>query len=347
MSEKCKYYPRRDSGKYIVYLNWQGKKYTRSNYDDWLDIETPKQAERLCSAINADIDRHKENFDPRMWFFSDRELQFSYAVDKWYSDKIYSASTIPNVERALYLAKEYFKNINIKTIRKAHLKEFLSMLESSEARRRTLMAHLKTALNDICDDWHLMRIPFPSISVPYKKKPWLPEEKQDYIIGYVPEGDQPIFRFMQVYGCRSSEACALQWQDIDRENKTIHICRTFSEKVIKETTKTAYERIIPLAQSIEAMIKPLRLDIRNQFVFKNRNGDHYRENSLWEIWRKACIRADVPHISVKNAFRVSKVTQLKEKYPIKLVSEFMGHKRVTTTEIYSQENVESLRGMVW
>jgi integrase len=305
-------------------------------------------AERLCDAINQDIDDKEEQFDPRDWFSSDKELRFGFAVDKWYEGKTYAPGTIPNVEHALMLAKRYFKDMNIKTIRKAHLKAFCETLTQAPTTKAQIMSWIKTALNDIVDDWHLIRIPFPRMTIPYKEQKWITKEIQDKIISQIPKQDQPIFRFMQAYGCRPSEACALMWDVIDWTTESLLLKRTFSgERYLRETTKSGYYRKVPITSCEIDFLKPLRLDIRNQFVFKNAIGNHYQRTPLWRIWKEACIKAGVEHISLKNAFRRSKATQLEKMgYPLKQISMFMGHRKEATTEIYIEADIEDMRGMV-
>ena len=347
MSDKCKFYKRADTGKYVVWVSWKGKRYTRGHYDNRIDLVYEELAKRLSDAINQDIDDKGDEFDPRMWFSSDKELQFSHAVDKWYKGKDYAPGTVRNVERALSLAKSFFKDTNIKTIRKAHLKAFFETLTQGPTTKQSMMGWVKTALNDICDDWHLMRIPFPRISLPYKEQKWISREQQEKIISFIPKADQPIFRFMMAYGLRPSEACALMWDAIDKQNETITIKRTFSgERHLRETTKSGYYRRIPLSSDIAELLKPLRLDIRNQFVFKNALGNHYQRSPLWNIWNKACKKAGIM-ISLKNGFRHSKITQLQQAgHDIKKISQFIGHRKVATTEIYDHESVNNMKEMV-
>lgn len=348
LSNRCRIVYLKDRKEYALRLYWKGKEYHRGHYDNRLRLIYKKLAERLQSAINQDIDDKGEDFDPRMWFVSDRELQFSYAVDEWYKTKEYAPGTIRNVESAIARAKEYFGDTNIKTIRKAHIKKFVDTLPQSPNTKRAILSYLKSALNDICDDWHLMRIPFPFITIPYSEQKWLKREQQDKLINLIPDYNYPIFRLMQAYGCRTSEACALMWDCVDWEERTVFFKRTFSaQTILRETTKTGYYRKVPLTDNIIILLRPLRLDISNQFVFKNLLGEPYRQQTVWQIWNRILKRNDIEHISVKNAFRHSKVSQLEEAgYSLEERQRFMGHRNPNTTQIYSHKDVQELKGMV-
>ncbi|MFC1533997.1 tyrosine-type recombinase/integrase, partial [Thermodesulfobacteriota bacterium] len=348
MSEKAKVYPKEGDGPFRIWLSWKGKRYSRGYYDHRINLVHRDLADRLCGSINQDIDEKGIDFDPRDWFSSDKELQFSYAVDEWYKKKDYAPGTVYNVERAINLAKEFFGDKNIKDIRKAHLTKFLDTLTQAPTTKQSMMGFIKSALNEICDDWHLMRIPFPKISIPYKETKWITREEQDNMIKNIKERDKPIFLLMQAYGCRPSEACALMWDAIDFKNKVIIFKRTFSgERHLRDTTKTGYYRKNPLTEKIIEILKPLRMDIRNQFVFKNLLGNHYQRTPLWNIWKRAIIKAGEEHISLKNAFRHSKITQLEMAgHDYKMISFFIGHKKVQTTEGYMGVNLDNLKCMV-
>jgi integrase len=225
---------------------------------------------------------------------------------------------------------------------------FLETLSQAPTTKRTILSFVKSALNEICDDWHLMRIPFPSVSIPYREQRWIRREDQDAIIDELLERDRPIFRLLRAYGCRISEACALMWDCVDLNHKRIVFRRTFSgERYLRDTTKTGYHRHNPMSDAIVDMLRPLRLDISSQFVFKNCHGNHYRARSLNDLWKRACRRAQHEYINIENAFRHSKNMQLKAAgFDLKSRSDFLGHRNVRTTEIYEEVDFEAQRGMV-
>lgn len=350
MSDKAKIIFLKDRGEFAVRLNWKGKRYHRGYYDDHFRLFRRDMAERVAGSINQRIDESGNEYDPREHFASDKELQFTYAVDKWYQSKEYAPGTVENVEMALQRAKDYFKDTNIKLIRKAHIKAFIEdkLSHVSPTTKRSQLSWVKSALNEICDDWHLMRVPFPTVSVPHKEQSWLRREQQDRIISHIPERDKPVFLFMQAYGCRPSEACALMWDCVDFEAGSITFKRTFSgQRHLKGSTKSGYARIVPITEAITELLKPLR-GIGKSYVFHNTLGNHYQAHPVWQIWDKAQKRAGAKkHISVKDAFRHSKISQLTEAgYPFKLISDFMGHRKMATTEIYSHSDFTRMKEMV-
>lgn len=347
MSDKCKYYKRSDTGKYVVSLSWKGRRYTRSHYDDRFALIRKDMAQVICSAINHDIDEKGDLFDPKLWFSAERDLQFSYAIDKWYETKDYAPGAVRDIENSLSLAKNFFKNSKIKTIRKAHLKRFLETLTQGPATKQKIMNHLKSGLNEICDDWHLMRMPFPTISIPYKEQPWYTREAQDRIIPHISESDQPIFRLLQAHGCRPSEACALMWDAVDFDAEWIIFKRTFSgDRHLRPTTKTGYHRKVPMNEDIIELLKPIR-GIGESWVFRNRIGNHYQRGPLGKLWAQAQRDVGLDPISLKNGFRHSKISQLKQDgYDTKLISEFIGHRRLKTTEGYMHIDYRSMMKMV-
>ena len=52
------------------------------------------------------------------------------------------------------------------------------------------------------------------------------DEDFELALNHIPRWHHPIFRFIRITGCRTSEACALQRSDLDRKNGVIDIRRT-------------------------------------------------------------------------------------------------------------------------
>ncbi|EIA1766333.1 site-specific integrase [Vibrio parahaemolyticus] len=124
-------------------------------------------------------------------------------------------------------------------------------------------------------------------------------------------------------GIRSGEICALAWEDVDFENRTIHVRRSTYDKRGLKTTKTDKERFVdlmpPALEALKAQRHLTYLYPANEhevelpgnayrteklrFVFnpkavrqqKGSDYDYYGKRALVRIWADLCKKADIPH----------------------------------------------------
>lgn len=348
---RAAYYERKERpGYWIVWLNWGGKSWKRSHYDDDIALIHQDMAIQIASAINADIKRRGKNFDPRRWFRTrGYEYQFSQYAQNWLAKQTHYAPTvIRGVHRYVGYATEFFGKIDIREIRKGDIEDFLTSLPEhlSPKTRRNVLGTIHKIFSDGYDREDIDRIPgWPKVSVPEPEIRWISREWQDKIIENIPKRHQPIFRFLQTYGCRPGEARALMWDCVDFEKGTICIKRTFSGIVLVERTKTSVIHNLPLLPEIADMLKPFR-GIGRTFVFINSYGNPYRD-SINRIWRKAQASAGAPNVTLYQGTRHSKGSQLiSEGHSIELVKQLFGHSIIKTTEKYSKADVGAIRKML-
>jgi integrase len=147
--------------------------------------------------------------------------------------------------------------------------------------------------------WRAKRIPempaFPkkedyNLTDPIIK--WIPESRQMAIINAIPEQDRPIFLWLKYHVRRPSEACALKWGDYDEINQSWIIRRTLSARQLVDSTKTRAIHVIPCHSDFIPVIKKIRQDSLNGFVFVNRRSrfkdKRYTLESLNVLWKAAC-----------------------------------------------------------
>lgn len=124
-------------------------------------------------------------------------------------------------------------------------------------------------------------------------------------------------------GIRSGELCALAWEDVDFENRTIHIRRSTYDNRGLKTTKTDTERFVDLLPPAVDALKSQRhmtylyptkeYDVelpgkayrkeKLRFVFnpkvvrqqKCSDYDYYGKRALGKIWIALCSRARIPY----------------------------------------------------
>jgi len=144
-----------------------------------------------------------------------------------------------------------------------------------------------------------------------------------------------------IYSCglRVSEAVNIKITDIDLDNQTLHI----------RCSKGKRDRIIPfpesLTEDIHEFIEPKH---RNPYLFKSRPGKKSHitistvQRIVKNISRKAGIKKSVHPHTLRHGF----ATQLLEQgTDIRFIQKLLGHKRITTTELYTQVSTVSLKGI--
>ena len=352
---KAKFYRRKDTKaeRYVVYLDWKGRRHSRTWEDDGAPIESERRAFRLCERINGAIENHHKHFDPRFWFNSRSQMRFDNYARAWlerqiYRDKPYAPGTWGNVVRSINKATRYFKGMDIREIRAGHLEDYQHHLENGQ---REAFLYLHKLFSDGYRREDIKHIPpFPKLQSRKPRIRWITREWQDLIIEVIQPKNRPIFEFMKVTGVRKSEARALMWDCVDWEKKLVSIRRTFSgdgsgARNLKEP-KTGWERDLPLTDELLKILKPLRG--LGGYVFRNSGGRPYNRSILGQIWSKARDSVGCPDkVTINQAFRSSKASQLamKGENPW-AIARLLGHTDIKTTQKYTSVNTDGIKGMV-
>ena len=159
-------------------------------------------------------------------------------------------------------------------------------------------------------------------------------------------------------GIRSGELCALAWEDVDFENKIIHIRRSTYEKRGLKTTKTDNERFVDLLppalealksqrhltylypakeHEVELPGKTYRIE-KLRFVFnpksvrvqKSSDYDYYGKRALGRIWTELCKKAGIPHrnqYQLRHTYASWMITHANVN--ISYLAQQMGHANIT------------------
>ncbi|USD68096.1 DUF3596 domain-containing protein [Vibrio sp. SCSIO 43136] len=172
-------------------------------------------------------------------------------------------------------------------------------------------------------------------------------------------------------GLRSGEACALAWEDIDFENRTMHIRRSTYEDRGLKTTKTDKERFVdmlePVVEALKAQrhltyfFEPKVYDIelpdkgvrkdKIRFVFnpkvvrkqKGSEFDYYGKRGLSRIWKNLTDRVDVEHrcqYQLRHTYASWMITHANVN--VSYLAQQMGHSDITmVAKIYGKWLKES------
>ncbi len=176
-----------------------------------------------------------------------------------------------------------------------------------------------------------VKIPVPEV------EDWYTEDMQTAILKAIPEHDRYIYDFLFLTGCRVNEACALQRSDIDLHRGKVIIRNTVKRDGSIGIVKNKKPRRLPYQGEIrDCIAAAFRLKgIGNDFVFVNKWGRRYSDDYLRDKFYKACEKAKVKRIKLKNATRHSfGMGLLRKGYDIWQTSKIMNHSDTRVTEHY-------------
>lgn len=191
--------------------------------------------------------------------------------------------------------------------------------------------------------------PMLKIVGPKNKKPlpvFLKESEMDRLLDDVPfkedfvgYRDKMILELFYVTGIRLSELIGLNNADID-----------FQTSVIKVTGKRSKQRLIPFGEELrQAMLAYLR--VRDEAIpekadafFVLENGQRLYASKVYQLVKRnlskvVSLKKRSPHV-LRHTFATS---MLNNQAGLEAVKELLGHKSLTTTEVYTHTTFEELK----
>jgi len=168
-------------------------------------------------------------------------------------------------------------------------------------------------------------------------------EDQQEIIEKIPERHRDIFTFLCETGLRPGEVCALKAGDADLKNEKILIQRTWSDAVLRETTKGKNKKWIPLSSiALEIVLKNIKSKFGNDWLFVNPDTQrHYRAKKLDYLWRQTGAM-----VTLYEGTRHSFCTQVAEIGDALLTRDLMRHADLRTTQKYYHSRMVKLKELV-
>ncbi len=159
----------------------------------------------------------------------------------------------------------------------------------------------------------------------------------------LPLRDKTIFELIYATGVRCSELVGIKLNDIN-----------FEEKVIKVMGKGRKERLVLFGSKADASLQNYLQNERpglvrtksEQHLFLNCNGGPLTQRSvqrIFEMFRK-CLKVDrklSPH-KIRHSFATHLLNQGVD---LRIIQELLGHKTITTTEIYTHVSNQHLAQM--
>jgi integrase len=219
------------------------------------------------------------------------------------------------------------------------LKDCFDDLPGRGSSKKTIRSNLHTFFVWCRRQKHIANIPpFPTVKATGKKMKYvLTREQQEEAVSRLPIL-QDAFRLMMCSGVRPSEVLLIKLSDISVERRCITINRTYSDKTIKESTKTNKPRTLPMSSAAwEIVLQNIRNRIGDCYLFCKPDGSPYSYEYLWATWKRHSGYAVPP----KDAARRSWATRMRNAgVDMDAIRQGLGHATLQVTKEYLENDVE-------
>ena len=269
-----------------------------------------------------------------------------------------------------YLVEFFGIQHSIQLIQQKNIESFLIFLQGKVRKGYVVyFRNLKAAFNKAKEWEYVKENFFTKVKLPKKQKlaPIFINSDQllvicDWIKSEVVK-DVVVFAFYT--GMRLDEIVNLRWNNIDLQNRIITVG---DEQFI---TKGRNQRFIPMTEEVLNILTRRKLKdnrktlsyilpinkydnpdttsncLGKEFIFCNKAGNRFTGNYFSRRFKKACIAAGLDNAIHFHSLRHSFASNLVQKgVSLYSVKELLGHSSISTTEIYSHLNMDSLREAV-
>lgn len=280
-------------------------------------------------------------------------LSFSGFAERWFKTYVLTnnkASTHRSKRNALdhhlipWFGKMVLKEINVLNIEEFKASKLRSGLSPKTV--NNLLSVFRKCMS-CAEEWELIsKIPRVKwLAVPPSPYKFLSIEDSQRLLA----GAENVFWYAVILcalhtGMRIGELCALDWSDINWEQRVITVSRAVVEGVIG-SPKNNRMRTIPLTPDLYALFFAHKK--RSGLIFPGPDGNHVRKSSWpWKALTRACKRAGLPVIGW-HALRHTFASRLAaESVPPKATQMLMGHSTIQMTERYMHLAPSALEGAI-
>lgn len=234
--------------------------------------------------------------------------------------------THEDVKKSLKWLLPVFDKLQVPRITHATINQYkLSRAGKNRAITKELH-YLSAIINWMCRNNYANPLPFKIERMPYKRTlPMIPHpsEIQKFMDAIRRPLQKALVLLMYQAGMRFTEAAHIKWENIDMESGTI----------LLETTKGDEPRLAVLPDEVKAIMEPLSKP--QGYVFENPlTGKPVQ--SLKTLFKYASARAGIRRINPHLLRHACGTYTLEATGDLRLVQEILGHKDISTTQIYTQ-----------
>lgn len=272
----------------------------------------------------------------------------------------YSASTIDSNYYALDKIKDYYDTKLLKNVTFSDYQLFIDNLIKHPYSTSTIKkchglmskamitAHRDGLIKQNFTEYVEMK--YKEVNMPKEKK-YLPLEDIKPFLEHVRNRSTIqyyLFRLIIETGLRVGEACALTYEDIDTENNTLNVTKSYDQKrKVLGPTKTGNNRIVHITQSLAKEISNLiqiqkAFKVVNEKVYNNKHNFIFVDelgnpiprstihNTMVHITER--MYGEGNHLSIHELRHTHASLLFQADVPLKAISSRLGHKDTNVTE---------------
>ncbi len=247
--------------------------------------------------------------------------------------------------------KPYFENKLINSIKPMDIEKWQNELIKKGYSQNTLMRYKsiffsimeKAYINDVIEN-----NPFKKTNQPKQKKSGIENLLEDdkKIAPFTEDELKMMFSFdgyMGYYiyfavhtGMRPSEILALDWQDIDYENKRIAVFKSVLDGKVNKTKTTSSTRYVDILPNVEEKLKEWKKICNSKTIlFPNRFGKRfYSHAGVSKTFKEKLQKNNIKYrylYQLRHTFASRYISRLSDGVNILWVSRMLGHKDVSVT----------------
>ncbi|MBI2870093.1 MAG: tyrosine recombinase XerC [Candidatus Omnitrophica bacterium] len=260
-----------------------------------------------------------------------------------------SSHTVRNYLNDLEAFQRFAKDLPVEGIGRLQIRQYLAELKSKNYAQRSIarrLASLRSFFKFLLRDGYLKANPLAAVSTP-KLDRRLPRfmSVAEVAAGLeIPRGDtllglrdRAVMELLYSTGMRVGELCALSIRDVD-----------FVGSLVKVRGKGRKERLVPVGQTaihaVRAYLKRRpRRDVEDPLVL-GRGNRRLSDGGVRRIVRRSFSKAAQAKRISPHVLRHSFATHLLDRgADLRSVQELLGHKNLSTTQVYTHVTMERLK----
>jgi len=253
--------------------------------------------------------------------------------------KNYSENTLRSYLNGLNIFLDYLKANQIKKVTSKELETFFYFSKKemgfSYSMMKQLLASVKFLYNEVLKE----PIGF-DFNIKMKKPSTIPEvlsvqEVQRFLNTFSNLKHKAIFTLCYSAGLRLGEILNIKIQDIDSDRMQIRIQQA---KGKKDRYSILSPKVLELLRNYVAEYKP------KEYLFEGQHGGKYSSASVQQLMRRHRKKANIKKKATPHTLRHSFATHLLDNGTgIRFIQELLGHKHISTTQIYTHVSSRSIK----
>ena len=161
----------------------------------------------------------------------------------------------------------------------------------------------------------------------------IPSERyQSYLTAAEQRGVLPMFYLELISGLRKGELVALQWADLDIENKTISVSKQAGRNnagepdITRPKTENSIRKISIPQDAVDLLVAERQKHPNNPWMFPSpKTGEMYHPDSIVNIHKKILKDAGLEHLRFHDLRHTFATLALQNGVDVKTVSSMLGH----------------------